>query len=247
MYRAVLFDLDGTLWGDAPGWKGDEADFARLTELEAGRLAPVFTTAGIRLDPLAFTSEFWAFARRREQEEAAALRAPNGRALVAELLELRGAREGAAVAADAWAALDVVATHTGRMLFEDVGTTLDSFARRGLAMAVVSNTIRGTETLHTDFAGLGIRDYFGALITSADVGWRKPHPAVFEHALRELGVAPGEAVMVGDSFENDVRGARTVGMTAVLKLNGREAMAEERHEADYLVHNLAELLELGLF
>jgi FMN phosphatase YigB (HAD superfamily) len=245
--RAVLFDLDGTLWGDAPGWRGDGADFARLTELEARRLAPVFASAGIELDPLEFTSEFWAFARRREQEEAAQLFAPNGPSLAADLLALKGvAAEGVDLDA-VWAALDVPASMTGRMLFADAVATLEALTDKGLAMAVVSNRISGSGSLHTDFDELGIRRHFGALICSSDTGRRKPHAAVFERALHELGVAAGEAIMVGDSFENDVRGARAAGMTAVLKLNGRQATAEERHEADYLVHNLAELLELGLF
>jgi FMN phosphatase YigB (HAD superfamily) len=246
-FRAVLFDLDGTLWGDAPGWRGDGADFARLTEIEARRLAPVFEAAGVRLDPLEFTIEFWDFARRREQEQAAQLIAPNGPGLAAERLALKGvAAEGVDLGA-VWAALDVPASMTGRMLFDDAVSTLEALAAKGFSMAVVSNRISGGRSLHSDFELLGVREHFKALVCSSDIGRRKPHPLVFEHALRELGVAPGEAVMVGDSFENDVRGARAAGMTAVLKLNGRQPTADERHEADYLVHNLSDLLELGLF
>ena len=44
----------------------------------------------------------------------------------------------------------------------------------------------------------------------------KPHPSIFEEALRALEVEAGEAVMVGDSVSHDISGARQVGMRAVL-------------------------------
>jgi HAD superfamily hydrolase (TIGR01509 family) len=242
--RAVLFDLDGTLWGDAPGWKGDEADFARLTELEARRLAPVFSEAGVRLDPLAVCSEFWSFARRREEEEAASLGAPNGPGLLAEFLASKGTRLERAWLLAAWAALDVPAREYGRALFPDTAATLERLGQRGLAMAVVSNRLNGAGALSADFEELGIRQRFQTIVCSSQVGRRKPHAAVFERALKDVGVSATEAVMVGDSFENDVRGARALGMTAVLKLNGREPTAEESHEADHLIQDLSELLEL---
>ncbi len=44
----------------------------------------------------------------------------------------------------------------------------------------------------------------------------KPEPPLFELALRRMGLSETEAVMVGDSVDSDVRGARRVGMTAVL-------------------------------
>ena len=47
-------------------------------------------------------------------------------------------------------------------------------------------------------------------------GKTKPHPAIFQAALDELGVSAEEAVMVGDSPEDDVEGARALGMRAFL-------------------------------
>ena len=58
-------------------------------------------------------------------------------------------------------------------------------------------------------------------------GWShgrvKPHPTIFKAALELLGVAPAEAVMVGDSLEEDIEGARALGMRAIL------VDREERH------------------
>lgn len=58
-------------------------------------------------------------------------------------------------------------------------------------------------------------DCFRALAVSGDVGWRKPRPEIFRTALKGLDAEPGECLLVGDDFDNDVRGAAGVGMPAV--------------------------------
>jgi putative hydrolase of the HAD superfamily len=55
-----------------------------------------------------------------------------------------------------------------------------------------------------------------AVVASAAVGAAKPDPAIFAAALDRLGVAPADAVHVGDSLEHDVAGARASGLRAVL-------------------------------
>lgn len=56
----------------------------------------------------------------------------------------------------------------------------------------------------------------GSVVVSAEEGWRKPHRSLFEKAARELEVAPGECVFVGDSPLHDVAGAKAAGMFGVL-------------------------------
>lgn len=56
---------------------------------------------------------------------------------------------------------------------------------------------------------------FKVLVTSEEVGVEKPHPRIFKEALRRAGVRPGEAMMVGDSWETDVLAGRRAGMRAV--------------------------------
>ena len=63
---------------------------------------------------------------------------------------------------------------------------------------------------------LGLLEHVDGVVTSADVGAAKPDAAMFERALALAGVEPAEAVHVGDSVENDVEGARAVGIRAVL-------------------------------
>ena len=62
----------------------------------------------------------------------------------------------------------------------------------------------------------GIVDCFRTITDSGLVGHEKPHPAIFEVALRELSVAPEEILYVGDMYSVDYVGAARAGMQAIL-------------------------------
>jgi putative hydrolase of the HAD superfamily len=90
---------------------------------------------------------------------------------------------------------------------------------RGLAtryrLAVVTNTYH-PPLVPDHLAAMGIRDCFDAVITSVEVGWRKPHPTIYATALSALGVTAGAAAFVGDTYAADFAGPRRAGMTAFL-------------------------------
>ena len=74
----------------------------------------------------------------------------------------------------------------------------------------------------------GIAQYFACIVASARVGCDKPHPRIFRHALACMDVDAARAVHVGDIYEADVLGARSVGMDAVLiEREGRPQTADE--------------------
>lgn len=82
---------------------------------------------------------------------------------------------------------------------------------------------------------------FQAVVVSADVGWRKPKPAIFEVAFRRLGIGPADALFVGDRADIDVVGAKAVGM-AVAWLNPSGEPAPPGLPApEYELKSLAEL------
>jgi putative hydrolase of the HAD superfamily len=83
----------------------------------------------------------------------------------------------------------------------------------GLRLGIVSNSDGRVEQA---LAAAGLRDYFDVVIDSSLVGIEKPDPGIFLAALDALGVAPEEALYVGDLYEVDVLGARAAGMEAVL-------------------------------
>ena len=83
----------------------------------------------------------------------------------------------------------------------------------GLKVALVSNY---DGRLHRVVAELGLRPYFDAVLASSEVGWAKPSPRIYAAALDALGVAPAEALMVGDRQREDVEGATAAGLRALL-------------------------------
>ena len=81
-------------------------------------------------------------------------------------------------------------------------------------LAVVSNT-HYPELVPRLVRKFALHNAIETVITSVTVGWRKPHPKIFETALRECGVAATDAVFVGDNWRADVEGPRAIGMAAV--------------------------------
>jgi len=109
-------------------------------------------------------------------------------------------------------------------LFEDVLPVLEELRATGLRIAVVSNGIRDL----TAFVAHHQLDV-DAIVDSRTHGRVKPHPTIFQAALDLLGVAAADAVMVGDSIEEDVEGAQALGMRAILiDREDRHAEVEER-------------------
>ena len=80
------------------------------------------------------------------------------------------------------------------------------------------------------------------MVCGDTLAYKKPHPAMIEHACRELGVTPGRALMVGDSG-NDAASARAAGCPVVLMTYGyAEGVAVDTIDCDGLLSNATALL-----
>lgn len=111
---------------------------------------------------------------------------------------------------------------------------------KGLRIALVTNVLwRTAADSLADWTARGAAECIDTIVTSIDVGWRKPHPAIFERALADLGVAASDAVMVGNSRLADVAPAKRLGMFAVL-VRSRDTSASDA-EPDALIDELPEL------
>jgi putative hydrolase of the HAD superfamily len=97
--------------------------------------------------------------------------------------------------------------------YPDVLPALGDLRERGLTLVVASNW---DCSLADWLEPAGITDLVDGVVTSAEVGAPKPHPRVFERALAIAGVAPSEALHVGDKVDNDVEGAAAAGVRALL-------------------------------
>jgi len=85
--------------------------------------------------------------------------------------------------------------------------------RQDHALAVISNADGKIDAV---LRRCGISDCFASITDSGIVGHEKPHPAIFEVALRAMGADAAESLYVGDVYSVDYVGARNAGMQAVL-------------------------------
>lgn len=87
----------------------------------------------------------------------------------------------------------------------------------GLRNVITSNTYwRDAESYWEDFRLLGMAELIDGVVTSNDAGHLKPHPAVFEMAMRTSGVPADRCVVIGNREENDIAPALQLGMWAIL-------------------------------
>lgn len=243
--RAVIFDLGGTLWFEAKA-----PDVGRIVGEQARRVRPLLRAWGIEVPGLedvlrdVIDAEAAGSALERERGSLREVSLP---------LVIRGALASRGIEisdeqAEAWwrAAWLPGSEYFGYQLYPDTLDVLRALHERGMRIGVISNRPCTGEMVRPDIDALGMGPYIDAVACSGDTGWVKPHPSAFERVLSMLGVRAGEAVMVGDSCEDDIAGARALGMRAVWKLNGRYD-APPCGDADFAIHDLAELLHLPMF
>jgi HAD superfamily hydrolase (TIGR01509 family) len=92
---------------------------------------------------------------------------------------------------------------------------IDTLRADGLEVGLISNAFDPPALMREVFAEIGLLERLDAIALSAEVGKRKPHARIFESALEQAGVEPGEAVMVGDRLREDIAGAQALGMATV--------------------------------
>lgn len=97
--------------------------------------------------------------------------------------------------------------------YEDALPALRLARQRGTRLVVLSNW---DASLQEVLARLRVTPLLDGVLTSAEVGARKPAPEMFERALALCGVAPRQAWHVGDTVDEDVAGARGAGIEPVL-------------------------------
>ena len=229
MIRAVTLDCWGTLFLDSPaadeGYRrqrvaGMASVLARCGEDVSGRvLDDAYAAAGRQL------SRLW----QRGRDLSA-----RGHVLaVLEAVDVSLAERLPAAAVDEL--IDAYASPALRVPpAVDVGAapSVATLAARGFALAVVSNTMRTPgSVLRAILDRAGLLAPFATLTFSDECGVRKPDPAIFAQTLARIGVAPAEAVHVGDDPVLDVEGARDAGMRVIQVVSGGRATAPVKPDA----------------
>ncbi|HTW88946.1 MAG TPA: HAD family hydrolase [Candidatus Binataceae bacterium] len=98
-----------------------------------------------------------------------------------------------------------------------------------------------SETGHQIVQDTGIAGLFDAIIISADVGLRKPHPEIFRQIAAMLEAAPAEILFVGDTPRYDVLGAHQAGMRTVWLNDRKDPLTPDIPRPEYIIKDLSEL------
>lgn len=132
-----------------------------------------------------------------------------------------------------------VQTYPGVSAPMDGATEVVAACAARLPVGIISNAFPDVQYRKLD--SLGIRPHLACVVLSEEFGVRKPDPAVFLHTCGLLDVAPARCVYVGDSFTNDVAGARAAGLVSCWLNPRRVATPEGQAAADLEVASLREL------
>jgi len=200
---AVFFDVDFTLIYPGPTFQGE--GYRRFCAkhgitVDQGRFGQAVRAASVILDAQqqhVYDAEIFVRYTQRIIEEMGG----TGPALTACATEIY----------DEWAACHHF------HLYDDVEAVLRELARREVKIGLISNSHRSLASFEQHFELEGL---ISAAVSSSEHGYLKPHPSIFEAALRLADVRAEESVMVGDSFSHDIEGARRVGMRGVLVHRG---------------------------
>ena len=221
--EAVLFDLGGTLDAAGVTWKD--------------RLYTLYRAEGLALEPDRFASLFY------RVDDALVGAVPSGLSLRSTVRRL---------VCELGKALDVDPAHTDRIALEfceraqayarDHEMLLAQLAGR-YRLGVVSNFYGNLAAVCGE---LGLAPYLSVMVDSAVVGWTKPDPRIFRHALECLDVPADAAVFVGDSLPRDMAGAREVGMAHIWVTGDTDPAVAPCCADDRVIRSLAELRELLL-
>ena len=192
MIRAILFDMGGTLDGDGQHW--------------LDRFVSLYHGAGVTLPRETLRSAFDEAERRANLDQTIA--SSDFRQMIALYVKWQLAHLGLTndrledhLITGFSAPVRKAANANVRLLAE--------LKERGFELGVVSNGCGNVENLCADF---GYAPFLSVIVDSRRIGVAKPDPGIFVHAAEKLGRNPAEIMMVGDSFDRDVRPAKQIGM-----------------------------------
>ncbi|MDD3642877.1 MAG: HAD-IA family hydrolase [Candidatus Krumholzibacteria bacterium] len=220
MIRLIIFDLDNTLTDFV--WMKDQAiDAAIKAMIDAGLDFPRERIRGeiYRI----YDVEGIEYQKVFNHLLVDLIGRVDYRILAAGIVGYRKAREAALV------------------LYPHVNRTLLALLKRGLRLAVISDAPRQEAWLRLCY--LGLNHIFDTVVAFEDTGERKPSPVPFRVVLDRLGIAPEEALMIGDWPERDIVGAAELGIRTVFARYG-DTFGTRDSGADYDIDDIYRLVSI---
>jgi putative hydrolase of the HAD superfamily len=229
--RHILFDLGGTLMHARNDWRSvlARADQALAATLHAHQ---------IELDTQVFRAHLHQYYEKRDKD----YEETTYHFVLRELLrELGYAEVPESVLRSALDALYSV-TQKNWAIEDDAAAALQQLVSQNCHLGIFSNA-GDDQDVQELVESFGVRPYFDFVLTSAACYYRKPHPRAFEMALAQWNITAEESIMVGDSLQADIEGAKKLGMKAIWITRRAQFTLEEktRIHPDLEISSLGEL------
>ena len=112
------------------------------------------------------------------------------------------------------------------------------YLKKKYKLYLITNGFRSVQS--NKLKNSGIDNFFLSVYDSESVGVKKPNPLIFNHALENSGCIANESIMIGDSFEADIKGSLAVGMKAIHYIN----FGEKEHNECIIVNNLLSIKKI---
>lgn len=220
MIKAVIFDLDNTLW-----------DFMKAKKVAVEAAVEAMIDSGLSISKPEMVERIFSLYSIEGIEDQQifdkVLLKEFGKIdykiLAAGIIGYRRAKEGAL------------------SLYPHTMLTLTTLAKLGIKMAVISDAPRLAVWLRLSLFNL--HQIFDKVVTFDDTGERKPSPKPFLKVLEWLSLDPAAVIMVGDWAERDMVGAKQVGMRTVFARYG-DLFHTQVSGADFEINDIGELLDI---
>jgi putative hydrolase of the HAD superfamily len=231
--RVIFFDLGNTLIYDKESWTG-------LYQLADNALWKSLRASGAHSSPREIYGEhetlFHYYYKLREND----LDEPGITTVLKGLLKNKNITVPEEKLHEAMLAMYAV-TQANWFVEDDAIPTLRTLKERGFRLGIISNGA-DDENTYTLIDNANLHQFFEFIISSAKHGKRKPHPAIFRYALDHFKIPAEQTIMVGDTFDADIIGARAVGMNSIwVTRRARETEPDSQVRPDAVVSSLAEI------
>lgn len=219
MIKAVLFDLDNTL-----------IDFMRMKRASVDAAINAMLSSGLKMDKETASRKLYEIYSKHGIEHQKVfqkflrkvMKKVDYKILASGIVAYRKAQIGVLEP------------------YSLVVPTLIRLRERGLKLAIVSDAPRLRAWIR--LVELKLSDFFDVVVTFDDTKKLKPDKAPFEAALKQLGLKPGECLMVGDWPERDIKGAKSLGIRTAFARYG--STKESRLKADYELSSIGDVLTI---
>ncbi|MBN1318721.1 MAG: HAD family hydrolase [Anaerolineales bacterium] len=240
--KAVIFDMGGTL----EELYYDETIRQEATQGLHNFLRGLDLDPGLSLPDLQFTVLYGIAAYQSWREQSEKELSPE-KVWTEYIFTNHGVdKERLMVAAEELAQFYETHYHT-RSLRPEAPAALEALHKRGFRLAIISNVI-SRQLVSKRLVEYGIAHYFDPVVTSSNLGWRKPNTRIFEEAASLLRLPPKVCAYVGDTITRDVIGARRAGYGLVIQiksfLTDKVDLGGASTPPDAVIHDLRQVIDL---